>query len=167
MKFMRQVSDGEETLNSGKQENITGLRGPGAMAGAWAREFADGWDEDKDFASGSGKSSSWEEEFGKKFGGELWWFHFIQLTNDKTRSKSNDVFHLMFVAVGRESSAKQDPETVPEAALDDVTNRFWDKLQEQWSKMEQDHDWLSEFSDYADPFKVRKHFFLLKNMLRD
>ncbi|XP_034252676.1 peroxisomal targeting signal 1 receptor isoform X2 [Thrips palmi] len=124
MKFMRQVGDGEATLSSGKEENASSAPGAGAIAGAWAREFADNW-AGEDFASGSGKSSSWEEEFGKKFG-----------------------------AVGRESSAKL--ESGSEGAMDDVTNRFWDKLQEQWSKMEQDHDWLSEFSDYSDPFKEYK-----------
>lgn len=68
MKFMRQVGDGEATLDSGKEGNANDVQGTGAIAGAWAREFADNWAED--FAPGE-KSSSWEEEFGKKFGGKL------------------------------------------------------------------------------------------------
>lgn len=138
MKFMRQVSDGDATLSTGKEESTSDV--PGAIAGAWAREFAaDTWS--GDFASGSGKSASWEDEFGKKFG-----------------------------AVGRESSSKQDPEKGSEAELDDVTNQFWDKLQEQWGKMEQDHDWLSEFSDYADPFKAyntKEYKFETENPMND
>lgn len=59
-------------------------------------------------------------------------------------------------AVGKENSAKSVHDTDADSSgLDDITNQFWDKLQEQWSKMEQDHKWLSDFNDYADPFKVR------------
>lgn len=41
----------------------------------------------------------------------------------------------------------------------DYSNQFWKKLQTEWEKMsktEGDSSWEKEYSDFIDPFKVRK-----------
>ncbi|KAE8743295.1 peroxisomal targeting signal 1 receptor [Frankliniella occidentalis] len=134
MKFMRQVGDGEISLDSKRDGTDLKESAAGSVASSWAREFANTWGEE--LASGSTKSSSWGEEFGKTFG-----------------------------AVGDDNVAKPDLADGPEAAgLDDITNQFWDKLQEQWSKLEE-HKWLSDFSDFSDPFK--EYQFESENPMRD
>lgn len=65
MKFMRQVGDGEISLDSAKDAANTEA-GAGTAASAWAREFSSIWNEP---SSDSVKTASWEDEFGKKFGG--------------------------------------------------------------------------------------------------
>ncbi|KAJ1523055.1 hypothetical protein ONE63_002182 [Megalurothrips usitatus] len=131
MKFMRQVGDGEATLDSTK-EGTSAEETIKSAASSWAREFTDTW------GDASVKPASWEEEFGQKFG-----------------------------AVGKESSVSSEQVNYTEAA---GLDQFWDKLQEQWSKMEQDHKWLNDFSDYADPFKaynVKEYKFETENPMRD
>ena len=60
---MRQVGDGEVSLDSKKNEGSTDA---GEAASSWAREFSSIWN---DPASDLAGTVSWEEEFGKKFGG--------------------------------------------------------------------------------------------------
>ena len=59
---------------------------------------------------------------------------------------------------GTSSAVGQETDKVPPPALEDVdnpfSNQFWDKLQESWSKIDQEQSWLSDFNDYTDPFKV-------------
>lgn len=41
----------------------------------------------------------------------------------------------------------------------DYNQKFWENLQDEWKKLSKDnnsdHPWLSEFTDYYDPYKVR------------
>lgn len=70
MKFMRQVGEGEATLDSKKEGSTAEESGAGSAASSWAREFASTWGEDE-LSSESPKPSSWGEEFAKRFGGKL------------------------------------------------------------------------------------------------
>lgn len=50
------------------------------------------------------------------------------------------------------------------ARSEEYNQKFWDKLQDEWKKISEDNDaehpWLSEFTDYYDPYKVIHQFFL-------
>lgn len=50
------------------------------------------------------------------------------------------------------------------ARSEEYNQKFWDKLQDEWKKISEDNDaehpWLSEFTDYYDPYKVIYQFFL-------
>lgn len=65
MKFMRQVGDGEASLVSKTESSDPAVA---STASSWAHEFAHTWGDD--LTSNASKSAAWEEEFGKKYGGE-------------------------------------------------------------------------------------------------
>lgn len=44
---------------------------------------------------------------------------------------------------------------------DNYNKQFWDRLQNEWKRISDEngpsqHPWLSEYSDYYDPYKVAK-----------
>lgn len=44
---------------------------------------------------------------------------------------------------------------------DNYNTQFWNRLQDEWKKMSSEdanHPWLSEFTDYYDPYKVTTSF---------
>lgn len=54
---------------------------------------------------------------------------------------------------------------------ENYNSQFWSRLQNEWKKIseedDQAHPWLSEFSEYYDPYKVGKTFiFVLENISR-
>lgn len=55
---------------------------------------------------------------------------------------------------------------------DNYNSQFWSRLQNEWKKIseedDQSHPWLSEFSDYYDPYKVGVLllFFFTKKYIR-
>lgn len=44
---------------------------------------------------------------------------------------------------------------------ENYNSQFWNRLQDEWKKIAEDtdrHPWLSEFTEYYDPYKVKSIF---------
>lgn len=63
---------------------------------------------------------------------------------------------------------KSPPINSKQDEVNSSTGDFWSKLQDEWQKLAKDdgaHSWLTEFSDYSDPFK--EYHFEADNPMRD
>ncbi|PSN32452.1 Peroxisomal targeting signal 1 receptor [Blattella germanica] len=135
MKFMRQVGDGEVTIESGQvigakeDEEEEEKQDPVKDANVWASEFAT---IPKSELESTGETS-WADQF-----------------------KESLNTGLLSSATGTEQE-------------EDNTYSFWSKFQEEWQKLAKDdtgaHPWLSEFSEYYDPFK--EYSFESDNPMKD
>jgi hypothetical protein len=128
MKFMHQVGEGEITVEGGQV--IGDKEGEqdeqnSTKANVWASEFASLQKSNLEIKD---EAESWTEQFQEKYGSE---------------SSSSAI---------ETSVSEQDHDGT-------FGSQFWAKLQDEWEKLAKggelgDHPWISEFSEYYDPFKV-------------
>lgn len=125
---MRQVGEGEITVEDGQ---VTGDKEGGqdeqnsTKANVWASEFASLQKSNLEIKD---EAESWTEQFQEKYGSEL---------------SSSPI---------ETSVSEQDDDG-------NFGSQFWAKLQDEWEKLAKggelgEHPWISEFSEYYDPFKV-------------
>jgi len=127
---MRQVGEGEITVESGqvvgdKKEEVDDQNST-KQANIWTSEFSTLQNSNLESRD---EASSWTEQFQENYGSGL--------SSSATET----------------STSEQD---------DDSSfggSQFWAKLQDEWEKLAKggelgDHPWISEFSEYYDPFKV-------------
>jgi hypothetical protein len=128
MKFMRQVGEGEVTVEGGQviSDNEGELDGQIStkQANIWASEFAK---LQKSNLETRDEAASLTEEFQGNY-------------NSGLSSSATET-----------SASEQDDSS--------FGSQFWAKLQDEWEKLAKggelgDHPWISEFSEYYDPFKV-------------
>jgi hypothetical protein len=124
---MHQVGEGEITVEGGQViGEKEGLDEQNSTeANIWASEFAS---LQKSNLEMKHEADSWTEQFQEKCGSEL--------SNSATET----------------SVSEQDDDG-------SFGSQFWTKLQDEWEKLAKggelgDHPWISEFSEYYDPFKV-------------
>jgi hypothetical protein len=129
MKFMHQVGEGEITVESNQVigEKKEGLDDQNStkQATTWTSEFSSLQKSDLQTRD---EAASCTEEFKENYGSGL--------------SSS-----------ATETSASEQDEA------SSFGSQFWTKLQDEWEKLAKDgdlgeHPWISEFSEYYDPFKV-------------
>jgi len=129
MKFMRQVGEGEITVESGqvigdKKEELDDQNST-KQANIWTSEFST---LQKSNVESRDEAASWSEQFQENYGSGL--------SSSATET----------------STSEQDDDS-------SFGSQFWAKLQDEWEKLAKggelgDHPWISEFSEYYDPFKV-------------
>jgi hypothetical protein len=129
MKFMRQVGEGEITVENGQVigEKKEGLDDQNStkQADVWASELST---LQKSNHETKDEAASWTEQFQENYGSGL--------SSSATET----------------SASEQDDDS-------SSGSQFWAKLQDEWEKLAKDgdlgeHPWISEFSEYYDPFKV-------------
>jgi hypothetical protein len=127
MKFMHQVGEGEITVEGGQvigDEERLDEHNS-TKADVWASEFAS---LQKSELEVKDEAETWTEQFQENSSSEL--------PNSATET----------------SVSEQDDDG-------SFGSQFWAKLQDEWEKLAKDgelgdHPWISEFSEYYDPFKV-------------
>ncbi|KAJ9591162.1 hypothetical protein L9F63_002317, partial [Diploptera punctata] len=159
MKFMHQVGEGEVTIESGQviynKENIEednveiNKIDPTEEANNWASEF-EAISKDELLITKTEEAKIWATDFESGPSEEV-------LKTDESTLWTKE-----FEKSTSASSNKQDEEN-------SINNDFWSKLQDEWQKLAKDdgaaHSWLTEFSDYSDPFK--EYSFETDNPMRD
>lgn len=126
---MHQVGEGEVTFEGGqvigdKEGELDEQNSP-KQANIWPSEFAA---LQKSNLETKDEAASWAEEFQGNSSSEL----------SSTATET--------------SASEQDDDS-------SLSSQFWAKLQDEWEKLAKDgelgdHPWISEFSEYYDPFKV-------------
>ncbi|XP_021935209.1 peroxisomal targeting signal 1 receptor isoform X2 [Zootermopsis nevadensis] len=128
MKFMHQVGEGEVTIEGGQvigdKEGELDEQDSINEANIWASEFAT---LQKSNLEKRDAAASWTEQFQGNYHSEL----------SSTATET--------------SASEQDDDS-------STSSQFWAKLQDEWQKLAKggelgDHPWISEFSEYYDPFK--------------
>jgi hypothetical protein len=126
---MRQVGEGEVTVEggqvSGDKEGELDEQNSTKQSNIWASEFAT---LQKSNLETKHDAASWTEQFQGNYSSEL--------SSTATESLVSE----------------QDDDS-------SFSSQFWAKLQDEWEKLAKggelgDHPWISEFSEYYDPFKV-------------
>lgn len=126
---MHQVGEGEVTIEGGQvigdKEGELDEQDSINEANIWASEFAT---LQKSNLEKRDAAASWTEQFQGNYRSEL----------SSTATET--------------SASEQDDDS-------STSSQFWAKLQDEWQKLAKggelgDHPWISEFSEYYDPFKV-------------
>jgi hypothetical protein len=129
---MHQVGEGEVTIEDGQvigDKEGQDEQNSSNQANIWASEFAT---LQKSNLETGDDVASWTKQFQENYSSGL------SVSTTETVASEQDVDH---------SSGSQ----------------FWTKLQDEWEKLAKDgelgdHPWISEFSEYYDPFKVTDRF---------
>jgi hypothetical protein len=126
MKFMRQVGEGEITVEDG--------------------EVID--DEERLDEHNSTKANIWASEFES-----------LQKSNLEIKDETESLTEQFQEKCSSEVSDSAAETSVSEQDDGSFGSQFWSKLQDEWEKLAKggelgDHPWVSEFSEYYDPFKV-------------
>lgn len=140
MKFMHQVGEGEITIEDGQvigDKTFTDHENPSTKeADAWASEFST---QKSTEAQTKDEATSWTEEF-------------------------KETVHPGLAEPPTETANSEQDED------HSFGSQFWAKLQDEWEKLAKggelgDHPWVSEFSEYYDPFK--EYHFAADNPMKD